>query len=85
MVSVLRVPKCILWSPARGGRRLSKKASMADVVKARLQKWEVGDMEQLWKDALARSSRPLPQEQPKKSRMVSVSRRACCQHCVWAM
>ncbi len=36
-------PKCILWSPVRGGRRLARKASMADVVKARLLKWEAGE------------------------------------------
>ena len=44
---------------------MSKKASVADMVKARLQKWEAGEVEQLWQQAVARSSRPLPQEEPK--------------------
>ena len=60
-------PKCILWSPTRGGKRLSKKASMADVVKARMVKWSAGEKEGLWQDVLKRSTRPL-QEEAKKER-----------------
>ena len=46
-------PKCILWTPLRGGNRLSKKR-MADLVKARLTKWKT-DPEGLWKDVIDRS------------------------------
>ena len=49
-------PKCILWTPVRGGSRLSKKRSMADLVKARLMKWK-SDPEALWKDAVDRSKK----------------------------
>ena len=41
-------PKCILWTPVRGGSRLSKKRTMADLVKTRLEKWK-SDPEALWK------------------------------------
>ena len=58
--------KCILWTPVRGGRRLAKKANMADVVRARLEKWAAGEKEQLWKDAVERSKKPVAQEAPKK-------------------
>ena len=60
-------PKCVLWSPARGGGRLAKKASVADLVKARMVQWSTGDREQLWKDAVRRSRKPLVEE-PKKER-----------------
>ena len=49
-------PKCILWTPIRGGSRLSKKRSMADLVKARIAKWK-SDPDSLWKDVVARSKK----------------------------
>ena len=59
-------PKCILWSPARGGSRLSKKASVADLVKVRMVQWLTGEREQLWKDAVKRSRKSPPEESKKK-------------------
>ena len=47
-------PKCVLWTPVRGGKRLAKQASIADIVKTRLRKWKT-DKEGLWKEAVARS------------------------------
>ena len=49
-------PKCILWTPVRGGSRLSKKRSMADLVESRIAKWK-SDPDSLWKDAVARSKK----------------------------
>jgi len=49
-------PKCILWTPVRGGSRLSKKRSMADLVKARIAKWK-SDPDSLWKDVVERSKK----------------------------
>ena len=51
-------PKCILWTPQRGGTRLSKKRSMADLVKSRLAKWK-SDPDALWKDVVERSKKSL--------------------------
>ena len=61
-------PKCILWSPVRGGKRLAKKANMAEVVRLRLVRWAAGEKEKLWKDAVDRSKRPLEPEEPKKEK-----------------
>ena len=44
-------PKCILWTPVRGGKRLSKKNNMAALVKSRLIRWK-SDPDSLWKDAV---------------------------------
>ena len=49
-------PKCILWTPVRGGSRLSKKRSVADLVKARIAKWK-SDPDSLWKDVVERSKK----------------------------
>ena len=57
-----------MWSPPRGGKRLAKKAKMADVVQKRLARWEAGEKEQLWKDAVARSKRPKESEDEPKER-----------------
>ena len=49
-------PMCILWTPVRGGSRLSKKRSMADLVKFRIAKWK-SDPDSLRKDAVDRSKK----------------------------
>ena len=53
-------PKCILWTPARRGKRLAKKASFADIVRARLKRWPT-DKEGLWKEVVTRSKAPAHQ------------------------
>ena len=58
-------PKCILWSPARGGKRLSKRQSMADIVKARMALWK-SDRKQLWKTVVDRSNKGSLVESPAK-------------------
>src|SRR5438067_1265218 len=58
-------PKCILWTPTRGGRRLAKKTSMVDLVRARISKWTT-DRASLWKDVVERSQKTvLTQSKPK--------------------
>ena len=52
-------PKCVLWTPVRGGKRLSKKVNMADLVRMRITRWSTGDKESLWKETVERSKRPL--------------------------
>jgi hypothetical protein len=59
-------PKCILWSPVRGGKRLAKKANMAEIVRSRLVQWAAGGKEKLWKDAVERSKRPEGHEERKQ-------------------
>ena len=48
-------PRCILWSPPRGGRRVTKKAKFNDVVKSRLVKWSKDCKQELWADVVQRS------------------------------
>jgi hypothetical protein len=48
-------PRCILWSPPRGGRRVTKKAKFNEVVKARLTKWSKGGQQELWAEVVKRS------------------------------
>ena len=52
-------PKCILWSPTRGGRRIAKKKSMAELIRVRLIQWSNGDKMTLWRAAVERSKRNL--------------------------
>ena len=61
-------PKCILWAPSRGGKRIAKKGNMADLVRARISKWTAGEKDGLWKDAVERSKRepPDPAARPRK-------------------
>jgi len=61
-------PKCILWSPERGGKRLVKKANVPQLVGKRLERWAAGEKEELWKDAVKRSKRPVQPEEPKKEK-----------------
>src|SRR5690242_9255662 len=61
-------PKCILWSPGRGGKRLAKKSNMAELVRSRLERWDAGEKEALWLDAVARSRRPLVADEPSKDK-----------------
>ena len=58
-------PKCILWTPVRGGKRIAKKANFTDLVRTRLNKWSAAGREGLWKDVLERSKRPLVESPPK--------------------
>ena len=58
-------PKCILWTPVRGGSRLSKKRSMADLVKARLAKWK-SDPEAVWKECVDRSKKQVVAAEPSR-------------------
>ena len=58
-------PKCILWTPVRGGKRLSKKCNMAALVKTRLIKWK-SDPDALWKEVVDRSQKPLMPSEPQK-------------------
>ena len=48
-------PKCILWTPVRGGKRIAKKANFTDLVRTRLNKWSAAGREGLWKDVLYRN------------------------------
>jgi hypothetical protein len=50
-------PKCILWTPVRGGKRGAKKANMAELVRDRLARWSAGEKQQLWKDAEKRAKK----------------------------
>ena len=59
-------PKCILWSPIRGGKRFAKKANMAELIRLRLARWDAGEKDALWLEAVARSRKPLIAEAPKK-------------------
>lgn len=53
-------PKCILLAPPRGGKRLSKSRSRADIVQSRLSQWEAGNQGDLWKAVLARGAQRKP-------------------------
>ena len=55
-VDFFRFPKCVLLAPVRGGRRVSRSQSLADVVNARLTGWtEKKDV--MWEAVIARSQR----------------------------
>ena len=58
-------PKCVLWSPVRGGKRLAKKGKFADVVRDRLKRWST-DREGLWKEVVQRSTRVREPPEPRK-------------------
>src|SRR5688500_6364939 len=60
-------PKCVLWKPVRGGKRLSKKANMADLVRVRLGEWMAGEKESLWRDAVERSKRAFTAPEPPRN------------------
>ena len=49
-------PKCMLWSPMRGGWRVSSKRSQGALVLGRLARWP-DDKAHLWQDAVARSQK----------------------------
>ena len=49
-----RFPKCILLAPVRGGRRISRSQSIADLVASRITKWSES-REELWEAVLLRS------------------------------
>jgi hypothetical protein len=71
-------PKCILWTPVRGGSRLSKKRSMADLVKSRITKWKT-DPEALWKDVVARSAKThLVSPEPPRAKSDGTRLEAAC-------
>jgi hypothetical protein len=55
-VEFFRFPKCILLAPIRGGRRVSRSQSMADLVHSRLKKWHA-EKEAQWEAVLARCQR----------------------------
>jgi hypothetical protein len=61
-------PKCILWAPGRGGKRLAKKTNMAELVRSRLERWDAGEKEALWLEAVARSRKPLVTDEPRKDK-----------------
>jgi len=53
-------PKVVLLAPLRGGRRVSKKSSFADLVLGRIQRW-TSDRDDLWQEVKKRSGRrPTP-------------------------
>src|SRR5690349_2710351 len=47
-------PKCVLLTPVRGGRRISKVQTHADLVNGRISAWSV-QKAQLWEEVLTRS------------------------------
>jgi hypothetical protein len=49
-------PKCILLAPVRGGKRISKSRSLADLVHGRLAQWETGKKE-LWEAVRSRGDK----------------------------
>ena len=51
-----RFPKCILLAPVRGGRRISRSQSLADLVASRIAKWSESK-EELWSSVLIRSQK----------------------------
>src|ERR1044071_10339331 len=51
-----RFPKCILLAPVRGGRRISRSRSKADLVNSRLTSWPDQKIA-LWEAVLARSQK----------------------------
>ena len=51
-----RVPKCILLAPVRGGRRISRSQSMADLVASRITRWAT-ERDTLWNEVLSRSQK----------------------------
>ena len=63
-----RFPKCILWLPVRGGKRIAKKTNFTELIRARLVRWSDGDYEALWKEAVARSKKPMVSEEPERER-----------------
>jgi hypothetical protein len=69
-------PKCILWSPVRGGKRLAKKAKFVEAVRDRLRRWP-SDREGLWKEVVQRSTRvrdpPAPRKPSDKDRTESAA------------
>ena len=46
---------------------MAKKSNMAELVRLRLERWDAGEKEALWLDAVARSRRPLVDE-PRKDK-----------------
>jgi len=51
------LPKCILLAPVRGGKRISKSRSQADVVHDRLLQWGKDGRTALWQAVLSRGGR----------------------------
>ena len=50
-----RFPKCVLLAPVRGGRRITRSQSLADLVNTRLSSWsEKKDI--LWQAVLGKAS-----------------------------
>lgn len=49
-------PKCTLWAPERGGKRISKSRSKADVVHERLVQWR-DSKKQMWETVMSRDSK----------------------------
>ena len=54
-------PKCMLWTPSRGGKRLAKKTNFAELVRVRLKRWPK-ERKELWNEVIERSKRPLVEE-----------------------
>jgi hypothetical protein len=50
----LQFPKAVLLAPSRGGKRISRKANMGDVVLARIEAW-TASFEELWSAVKSRS------------------------------
>jgi hypothetical protein len=55
-VDFFRFPKCILLAPVRGGRRISRSQSLADLVNSRLIGW-TERKEVMWQDVLSRTQK----------------------------
>ena len=58
-------PRAILLSPPRGGRRISQKTSLADLIQSRLEAWPAR-AEELWQEVLSRSGRREVRQAPAK-------------------
>jgi len=73
-------PKCILLAPIRGGKRISKSRSQADVVHDRLVQWGNDGRNSLWHAVVARGARgrraPEKPAEEKKSAEKSVDDKA---------
>src|SRR5689334_14881785 len=51
-------PKCVLLAPVRGGRRISKLQSHADLVSGRIALWS--EQTRLWEEVMARAGDKRP-------------------------
>ena len=56
--------KCVLWLPrtSRGGRKSRGKNSLASIISNRLDRWQKGELNTLWREYLTQGAKPGPKK-----------------------